>query len=145
MTDFYVHPQMGDGRLNKCKECTKRDVSENYRANLEHYTAYEKARMYLPHRIEARRAYKNSAAGKRAKSISLKNYAKNYPQKYVAHYAVSNAIRDGRLIRGSCEVCGAENAHAHHDDYTKPLEVRWLCRKHHLEHHGWKSREGTAA
>jgi hypothetical protein len=34
-----------------------------------------------------------------------------------------------------CEVCGAESAHRHHDDYDKPLDVRWLCREHHAELH----------
>jgi hypothetical protein len=46
------------------------------------------------------------------------------------------AIQKGLLIKKSCEVCGTnEKVEAHHDDYTKPLEVRWLCRHHHREHH----------
>jgi hypothetical protein len=46
------------------------------------------------------------------------------------------AIRRGHLERQPCEVCGTtEDIHAHHDDYSKPLEVRWLCRTHHIEHH----------
>lgn len=45
-------------------------------------------------------------------------------------------INDGDLIRQPCEVCNTEiNIEAHHDDYYKPLEVRWLCKKHHIEHH----------
>jgi hypothetical protein len=47
---------------------------------------------------------------------------------------VSNAIRTGRLARQGCEVCG-DRAHAHHDDYSKPLDVRWLCSQHHTDHH----------
>jgi len=46
---------------------------------------------------------------------------------------VSNAIRDGRLSRQPCEVCQAPEAQAHHADYSKPLEVRWLCFRHHRE------------
>jgi hypothetical protein len=120
LTEFYVHPQMGDGRLNKCKECTKRDVSENYRANVEHYVAYEKARQQTPERRAKQRAY----------------VRRRPTEKRAANIAAGNAIRDGRLIRQPCEVCGSEPAQAHHDDYSKPLDVRWLCRKHHLEHHG---------
>ncbi len=46
------------------------------------------------------------------------------------------AIEKGILIRKPCEVCGStEKIEAHHDDYHKPLEVRWLCKKHHMEHH----------
>jgi hypothetical protein len=45
-------------------------------------------------------------------------------------------IKKGLLVRLPCEVCKTnEKVEAHHDDYTKPLEVRWLCRKHHQEHH----------
>lgn len=52
-----------------------------------------------------------------------------------ANQAVNNAIRDGRLTRQPCEVCGAQKAQAHHEDYSKPLDVRWLCTKHHAEWH----------
>ena len=43
-------------------------------------------------------------------------------------------IRRGKLKKELCEICG-ELGQMHHDDYLKPLEVRWLCRKHHLEFH----------
>jgi SRSO17 transposase len=49
--------------------------------------------------------------------------------------AVGAAIRKNDLIRGVCEVCGDTNAEAHHDDYEKPFEIRWLCFSHHREHH----------
>ena len=45
-------------------------------------------------------------------------------------------IRQGILVRLPCEKCGTnEDVQAHHDDYYKPLDIRWLCRKHHREHH----------
>jgi len=43
-------------------------------------------------------------------------------------------LRRGKLKKSPCIVCG-ENAEMHHDNYDKPLEITWLCRKHHLEHH----------
>ena len=48
----------------------------------------------------------------------------------------ARAIQQGYLTRSPCEVCCTkEDVQAHHDDYNKPLDVRWLCRKHHQEHH----------
>ena len=44
------------------------------------------------------------------------------------------AIKSGKLKRLSCEVCG-KKAECHHIDYSQPLNVRWLCRKHHAETH----------
>lgn len=44
-------------------------------------------------------------------------------------------IRRGKVVPQPCEVCG-QKAEAHHDDYNKPLEVRWRCTAHHLELHG---------
>lgn len=53
-----------------------------------------------------------------------------------AHAAVKKAREAGELTAQPCEICGKEKAEAHHDDYSKPLEVRWLCRSHHGQHHG---------
>jgi spore maturation protein CgeB len=47
-------------------------------------------------------------------------------------------LRAGRIEQEPCEVCGAFDSQMHHDDYTKPKEVRWLCRRHHLKVHGHK-------
>lgn len=56
--------------------------------------------------------------------------------KYFARHSVKNAMRRGEMIKMPCEVCKTtEDIQAHHDDYTKPLIVRWLCRKHHSEYH----------
>jgi len=51
-----------------------------------------------------------------------------------ARSELNHYLRDKHIERKPCEVCG-EKAEAHHDDYNKPLEVRWLCRKHHREWH----------
>jgi hypothetical protein len=56
------------------------------------------------------------------------------PEKRRAHKIVENAIVSGRLIPQPCKVCCA-TAHAHHEDYTKPLKVMWLCPAHHSKHH----------
>lgn len=56
-------------------------------------------------------------------------------QKKLARVAVQKAIQKGALVPKPCEVCGFFRAEAHHDDYTKPLQVRWLCNTHHDEHH----------
>lgn len=53
-----------------------------------------------------------------------------------ANLFVATAKRDGALVEEACELCGgSRNVVAHHDDYAKPLEVRWLCRSHHGEWH----------
>jgi hypothetical protein len=61
--------------------------------------------------------------------------AERHPLQEAARRAVHDAIRRGELTRQPCEVCAAEPAEGHHDDYTKALEVRWLCRRHHVDHH----------
>ena len=54
---------------------------------------------------------------------------------HLARDKTNREINSGRLVRQPCEVCGSVPTHAHHDDYEKPLDVRWLCRSHHVEHH----------
>lgn len=70
-----------------------------------------------------------------------KEWRKKNKKKYRAHNAVSNALRDGKMVRGErCESCGAlENLHGHHDNYNYPLKVRWLCAHCHCN---WHKRNG---
>ena len=107
---FYKHKYMKDGHLNKCITCS---VSER--------RIYRKANLDKIH-------------------ADNKRYAKKYmevnKQKYRTRYATTNKIRDGKLHPQPCSVCGSEiNIHAHHNDYSKPLEVVWLCYEHHMEMH----------
>lgn len=48
-------------------------------------------------------------------------------------------IRRGKIKKQPCCICGNENAQAHHEDYLKPLEVIWCCKKHHIEYHDTKN------
>lgn len=117
---------MADGLLGKCKTCTKADVKARYAASLPERHAYEKAR----YQTSARKEYARAAS---------KLHAQRNPEKQKARTAVGNAIRDGRLRRLPCEVCGIEKTQAHHEDYSKPLDVRWLCFRCHRAEHGQKA------
>ncbi len=47
----------------------------------------------------------------------------------------------GKLIQEPCNVCGAIESEMHHEDYSKPLLIAWLCRTHHLQLHKFKIQE----
>lgn len=122
LEDFYKHPQMPDGHVNKCKECNKNDVTANRNKNIEKYRAYDKARSKEPERIKA------------ATEINRAWRAEDL-RRQVAHSSVARAIRRGELVRQPCCRCGAEKTVAHHEDYDKPLEVVWLCQACHKQRH----------
>jgi hypothetical protein len=144
MDDFYIHRAMADGHLGKCKVCTKFDACAHRDANLGKIQEYDRQRGKLPHRKAKCREYSQAHpevvrrirkrwADKHPEKVLLahQRYAERYPERYAAHIVVGNAVRDGRLVKQPCEVCGALKVEAHHDDYSKPLDVRWLCNSHH--------------
>lgn len=59
----------------------------------------------------------------------------NHPDARRCHSIINKAISLGKIAKQPCEVCGDKSAQAHHDDYNKPLEVRWLCKKCHAKWH----------
>ncbi len=71
--------------------------------------------------------------GKPKRDPALKS-AKRHRQDIVRS-AVHRAVRTGKLAKAPCDVCGSTYVVAHHNDYSKPLEVQWLCRLHHWELH----------
>ena len=131
LEDYYKHPQMGDGHLNKCKDCTKSD-SENRRKIKEQdpeWVLSERKR----HREKSER-FRNEDRASKSKHETKDDWAKRNPEKRKAHHALNNALRDGKIHRHPCCICGSK-AQAHHEDYSKPLDVIWFCPKHHGEHH----------
>lgn len=124
LDSFYKHPQMADGRVNKCKECNKKDVRENREKNIDYYREYDNKR------------------GSRMTKEELQRYRANNPKKYKAHSIVNYARKIGLLKQYPCEICKSKKSIGHHDDYDKPLKVRWLCQAHHLEWHKTNKAKG---
>lgn len=124
---------MKDGYLNKCKTCYKIDIKENRSKKSDYYKEFDRKRSMLPHRVEARKAYIKTDAGKIAKKRAMDTYKKKYPLKTIAVRAVNNHLKNNPDFRKPC-FCG-KKAQAHHPDYTKPLDVIWLCSSHHAEEH----------
>ena len=122
LDEFYKHDRMGDGHLNKCKQCAKNDVAKHREENLEKIRQYDRERAKRPERIKAclqvNRAWRQADKRRGA-----------------AHNAVARAVRLGRLTPEPCERCGCEKSLAHHEDYDKPLEVVWLCQPCHKQRH----------
>lgn len=94
------------------------------RMSREYHRAYEASYFKDPINRERRNAL-------------MRDYAKAHgtAEHHKARRKVRHEIEMGRMVRLPCEACGAELAEAHHDDYGRPLSVRWLCRPHHREHH----------
>lgn len=116
---FYKHPDMPDGHVNKCKECTKKNVKENRLSRIEYYRQYDRDR------------------GNRQGYQYVKETREKFPKKYKAHSMINSAVRSGKMKKADiCEKCSSTfSIHAHHDDYNFPLTVRWLCASCHNAWH----------
>jgi len=119
-SEFYNHFGPTGIPYGDCRECTKKCVSENRSLRRKQYSEYDQRRFKEP-------------ARKRDVRENMKRHRSNNPEKYKARTALNNAVRDKNIVRQPCEVCGSAKSQAHHHDYSKPLEVRWLCFKHHRE------------
>lgn len=90
-------------------------------------------------------AYCNLCHNKYQRDNRKKHSELSYEQKRKANaraYANSYLNR-GKIKKQPCEICGDKNVQMHHDDYSKPLEIKWLCVKHHLEHHALLNSEAV--
>ena len=136
LSAYYRHKGMADGRLNKCKDCTKKDVRKHREANLDSAQECDRVRGRADKHRASVANYRGTARGKARLKAGKDSWRAKNPGKVKATQVVSNAVRGGKLTKLPCEVCGSTvSVQAHHDDYSKPLVVRWLCVKHHNELH----------
>ena len=70
-----------------------------------------------------------------------RKWRKKNPEKVKAQRLIQYAVRCGYLKKKPCEKCGKKKVEGHHDDYSKPLKVRWLCTSCHQRYHSEKRRK----
>lgn len=122
LEEYYRHPKGAEGRAGKCKECAKKLSRENMIAKRDYYLAYDRMRAKTPGR---KKYFQNRQIQDRTKN----------PLANEARRQVAYAIRKGTLQKTPC-YCGEPKVEGHHPDYSRPLEVVWLCHKHHKHMHG---------
>ena len=108
----------------ECKECTKARAGRTRLKDYEKYSAKWRESCRSPENRKRRLEW-----GSRQRIDA--------PLKYTARTAVAYAIRTGRMMRKPCEFCGSLRSQAHHDDYTRPFDVMWLCQAHHAGRHAF--------
>lgn len=139
LSEFYHCPSHNGTATAACKECTRSAVSANRAKRIDKYRAYDAKRYKNDPRVAARhRKYEKTKAGKASMWKSRKKWLSKNQIKRGAHVIVGNAVRDGRLGKPTeCSLCGVQDVRieGHHEDYSKPLEVIWCCRKCHVGIH----------
>lgn len=114
LSAYYKHSQMADGTFGVCKECHRARMKIRRLTNPD-VQEYDRQR------------YRNPDRKARTAEVA-KRWAERNPKARKAQWTVSNAVRDGRLKKTPCAMCGsAKNIQGHHKDYDKPLDVVWLC------------------
>lgn len=74
-----------------------------------------------------------------------RDYRKRNPAKARAREITKAAIKRGDLVKQPCADCGAAGpVDSHHHDYSKPLEVTWLCKPCHRKRHKRRRRGAEA-
>ena len=131
-SDFYKRV------TSRCKECHKQKMKQVRKDRADYYKDYDAKRFKENPKIRARhRAYQKTPAGKESMEKSRKKWLSENPEKRAAHVILNNRIRSGDVIKpDTCSECGAGGRiDGHHDDYSKPLDVVWLCRTCHVSKH----------
>jgi len=135
------------GRSKRCRECARAYQAEWVKQNPGYMTQKRKEwALRNPEKAKEidrqkylRRKAKQPPKEPRVKltaSEKKRRHFEKHPIRSAAMKIYKYAIKRGTLVRGPCTVCGAtENIDGHHTDYTKPLDVVWLCKPHHREAH----------
>ena len=115
-----------------CKKCnfTKpiADFPISKKGTLGHYTTCKICKNIY------QKQYSKTKAGKRVQMLADQARKEKFAEKRSARSKIYHAILKGRLIPTPCLICG-DKAEAHHHDYSRPLDVMWLCKTHHIETH----------
>jgi hypothetical protein len=122
LSEFYIYkrPQGGIGYTGRCRPC---------------HLVHCKELRDSDHGKTVSLAWRASERGKEVMKNRAARWAAKNKNKYKAGYLLHNAVRDGRLERQPCRICGTPNGEGHHISYDEPLSVDWLCKSCHMDAH----------
>jgi hypothetical protein len=143
LSEFYKHPKMGDGYLNKCKDCCKKQATERRNQKLEQVRAYDRNRPNKKERYQKAKEYKSKMREENPEKFdkifhgTRRRYRAKFKEKMLAESKADYAIKKGKLKRPDrCMICNVFcKPQAHHSDYSKSLDVLWLCATCHASVH----------
>lgn len=125
LEQFYKYSSSKDGLQSYCGVCARARVCQWNRDN--------------PGRSSLRRQQRRKNNPDRMRKLDTKHKArhrKRHRDRAVARQMITTRLQNGGLTPDPCTVCSTtENIQSHHPDYSKPLEVVWLCKKHHQDLH----------
>lgn len=129
-SEFYLDSRSKDGLRSDCRSCVAESVKryrENNPEKVRQQNAAYRANLPKSKRRENVARYMRNNRDK----LTEKNrqWRKDNPEIALAHSRVFHALRKGEIIRpSSCERCGGSGRiEASHTDYSKPLDIEWLC------------------
>lgn len=141
VSEFYRKSTSRDGRMHKCKACDNARKLKWEREHPELRAAQGKRyRLKNPEKVVAnRRNWRIENPEQRA--AGEKRSRDRNPLKTKARAAVTRAVHRGKIVKPQhCEDCGQSATgralHGHHEDYSKPMDVDWLCHPCHAKRHG---------
>jgi len=137
-TEFGKNKSTKDGLSSYCRGCKKLSDKNSYQKNKE--KRLEVSKKYRKHNKDKIRAtqkiWRDNNKDKVRQSF-LRAFNKN-PEKHKARSKLNFLIYKGKIEKpDKCSICDSVvNIEAHHVDYTKPLDVEWVCSKcHYIIHH----------
>jgi hypothetical protein len=140
LDQFHRERKMRDGHCNECKPCAIARAAKWERDNPGRKAAA--SRRWRKENPEKAAAQKRRWRENNRDRIAVHEQRRweDHPEKVRARRALNDALRKGDQTKPpGCESCDEEvdsrELHGHHHDYSKPLEVEWLCRSCHLKAH----------
>lgn len=122
----YTPPTNEDGLITKvCNKCnTEQPI-----------TGFTRARSMKGGYLNQCKRCRCAARNRLKKNAQKRIWQSANKEKHNAHSKVRTALKRGKIQRQGCVVCGDIKTQAHHEDYSKPLDVVWLCPAHHSSRH----------
>lgn len=136
-TEFY------SSNKSHCKTCIKNRAKKYREEKRDYYREYDRNRPNKTERAKNASEYKKRLRSENPEKYdsiyhkARRNYRKNHHEKCIAHDRLAYALETGKIKRpDKCSLCGVScTPQGHHYDYSKALEVIWLCSKCHSRIH----------